>query len=73
MPGPRGDGVPMAGCQLPDRTCGGCARKVTQALQRVDPQCEVQVDLPAQLVQVRSDKPREALRQALSDAGFAPA
>lgn len=59
--------------KLPDMTCGGCARKVTQALQRVDPQCDVQVDLPAQQVQVRSNQPREALRQALSDAGFAPA
>lgn len=59
--------------KLPDMTCGGCARKVTQALQRADPQCEVQIDLPAQQVRVRSGQPRETLRAALADAGFMPA
>jgi copper chaperone len=59
--------------KLPDMTCGGCARKVTQALQKSDPQCEVQIDLPTQQVQVRSAQPREALAQALRSAGFAPA
>jgi copper chaperone len=59
--------------KLPDMTCGGCARKVTQALQRVDPACQVQVDLPAQQVQVQSQQPREPLAQALREAGFEPA
>lgn len=63
----------MQDFKLPDMTCGGCARKVTQALQKVDPQCEVQVDLPTHEVKVRSTQPREVLDQALRSAGFAPA
>lgn len=59
--------------QLPDMTCGGCVRKVTQALQRADPAVQVEVDLPAQRVQVRSEQPREALAEALREAGFEPA
>lgn len=59
--------------KLPDMTCGGCVRKVTQALQRVDPEARVQADLPAQQVQVGSDRPREQLAQALREAGFEPA
>jgi copper chaperone len=59
--------------KLPDMTCGGCASKVTLALQRVDPRCEVQIDLPSHEVKVQSSQPRETLADALRGAGFEPA
>lgn len=59
--------------KLPDMTCGGCVRKVTQAVQRVDPAARVTADLPSQQVQVASETPREQLAQALREAGFEPA
>lgn len=59
--------------KITDMTCGGCARKVTTALQGADPHCEVQVDLPTKEVRVQSGLPRQALEQALKSAGFNPA
>jgi copper chaperone len=59
--------------KLPDMVCGGCAQSVTQALRQLDPQAQVQVDLPSQTVRVSSAQPREALAQALAGAGFAEA
>jgi copper chaperone len=57
---------------ITDMTCGGCAHKVTAALQGVDPQCQVQIDLPTKQVHVQSQLPRQALVQALEGAGFTP-
>jgi copper chaperone len=59
--------------ELPDMTCGGCVRKVTQAVQRLDPQARLEVDLPQQQVQVQSERPRGEIEQALREAGFQPA
>lgn len=58
---------------LPDMSCGGCVRAVTQALQGADPACTVQADLPGKRVEVASTLPREALAEALRAAGFTPA
>ncbi|MDP3324505.1 heavy-metal-associated domain-containing protein [Hydrogenophaga sp.] len=57
---------------LPDMTCGHCASKVNVTLKLVDPACEIQLDLPRQLVKVKSDEDREALVEALSEAGYPP-
>ncbi|MBT9463455.1 heavy-metal-associated domain-containing protein [Hydrogenophaga sp.] len=57
---------------LPDMTCGHCASKVNVTLKRVDPSCEIQVDLPRRLVSVKSGEDREALVEALADAGYSP-
>lgn len=57
---------------LPDMTCGHCASKVNVTLKQVDPACEIQVDLPQHLVSVKSGEDREALVEALVDAGYPP-
>lgn len=57
---------------LPDMTCGHCASKVKVTLKRVDPACEIQLDLPRQLVSVKSGEEREALVEALTEAGYPP-
>lgn len=59
--------------KLPDMTCGGCVRKVTQAVQRIDPAADVQANLETHEVKVQSAQPRPALEAALKGAGFEPA
>lgn len=57
---------------LPDMTCGHCASKVNVTLKLVDPTCEIQVDLPRRMISVKSIEDREALVDALADAGYPP-
>ena len=39
---------------VPNMTCGGCARGVTRAVQKVDPSAKVEADPPTRLVVVPS-------------------
>lgn len=58
---------------LPDMSCGHCVAAITQALQAVDVQARVQVDLASKTASVDSTLPREPLAAALTEAGFTPA
>lgn len=51
-------------------TCGHCVNAVTKALQAVDPQATVDVDLETKCVRVESGEPLEALTKALDEAGY---
>ena len=51
-------------------TCSHCERAVTQAIQALDPQAQVQVDLAAGTVQVQSSAIEQAIRQAISEEGY---
>ena len=57
---------------LPDMTCGHCASMVNIALKLLDPTCEIQLDLPRHLVSVKTGEEREALVEALTEAGYPP-
>lgn len=57
---------------LPDMTCGHCAAKVNVTLKRFDPTCEIQVDVPRHMVTVKSSEDRDALVEALTEAGYPP-
>ncbi len=59
--------------RIENMTCGGCARSVTKTIQKVDPAAEVEVDLDAKLVEVRSPREAGAFAAALVEAGFPPA
>lgn len=63
----------MTEFKLPSMTCGGCAGRVTRALQAADPEARVSVNLPQQTVQVDSTLARDELERALAAAGYAPA
>lgn len=63
----------MTEFKLPSMTCGGCAGRVTRALQAADPEARVTVDLPRQAVQVHSALDRAELERVLVAAGYAPA
>ena len=58
---------------IPQMSCGHCARAVTEAVQEVDPQAKVDVDLATKKVSVESQAQRQKLVEALSEAGYAPA
>ena len=51
-------------------TCGHCEKAVTQALLTLDAQAKVVIDRTHNSVQVESEKPREALAQAIADEGY---
>lgn len=55
---------------VPDMTCGGCARGVTRAVQKVDPSAKVEADPPTRLVQVETSADPNALLAVLAQAGF---
>ncbi|MDP9899674.1 heavy-metal-associated domain-containing protein [Variovorax ginsengisoli] len=51
-------------------SCGHCANAVTDAVQAVDPQAQVSVDLPTGTVDVQSTQPRHELIAAIVQAGY---
>ena len=51
-------------------TCGHCEKAVTKALLSLDTQAKVVIDRTHNTVQVDSEKPREALAQAIVDEGY---
>ncbi|MBX3608894.1 MAG: heavy-metal-associated domain-containing protein [Hydrogenophaga sp.] len=52
-------------------TCGHCERAVTSAIKQLDPQAEVRIDRPQNLVEVNSDQPRDKLAEAIREEGYA--
>jgi len=51
-------------------TCGHCEKAVTKALLSLDAQAKVVIDRAHNIVQVDSEKKREALAQAIADEGY---
>jgi copper chaperone len=58
---------------IPSMSCGHCVKAVTEAVQSVDPQARVDVDLGSKQVKVESTQPREPIVRALEEAGYEPA
>lgn len=58
--------------RVPDMTCGGCARAVTNAIRAVDPAAEVVADPPGRVLSVDSTADEPALVAALVEAGYHP-
>lgn len=56
--------------RIENMTCGGCARSVTRAIQKLDPGAEVQIDVEGRLVEVRSGKAPGDFAEALAAVGF---
>ena len=63
----------MPNFHVPDMTCDGCVRAITQAIHATDPAAEVAAEVATHLVRVTSDQPAARLVTALQDAGFTPA
>jgi copper chaperone len=56
--------------QVEGMTCGGCVRSVTKSVQSVDSNARVDVDLQGKKVRVDTGASLEAVRSAISDAGY---
>ena len=56
--------------QVSGMSCGHCVNAVEEALQAVDPQARVKVELWQGEVEVDSEQPREALAAAITEAGY---
>ncbi|OZI35866.1 heavy metal transporter [Bordetella genomosp. 1] len=55
-----------------DMTCGHCVKTITQAVQKVVPGAEVQIDLATHQVQVSPDSAAAQAEAAIHDAGYQP-
>ena len=66
-------GLRMLDLTIPDMTCGGCARGVTQAVKSVDAAAELVIDLDSHRVQVKTTASEDAIKSAIVEAGFTPA
>lgn len=51
-------------------TCSGCANSVKKAVQMVDANAEINVDLISKTVTVKSDAALETVQSAIDDAGY---
>lgn len=51
-------------------SCGGCADRVTRAVQALDPEAKVEVLLKDRLVQVESGESADAIAEAVTAAGY---
>lgn len=56
--------------QVDDMSCSHCVNAVTKAVQALDPQAQVQVDLAGKRVTVDSHIALERISAAISEAGF---
>ena len=56
--------------QVQGMTCQHCVRAVQDAVQSLDAQASVTVDLPTGRVDVNSTQPRDALAAAIAEAGY---
>jgi copper chaperone CopZ len=63
----------MIAFEVQDMSCGHCVASITKAVQALDDQAQVSIDLPRHLVQVQADKADAAqIEAAIRDAGFTP-
>lgn len=60
----------MLELNVQNMTCGGCARHVTQAVQSVDSNARVDVDLAAKKVRVETTADAQAVAAAVNAAGY---
>ncbi len=56
--------------QVPAVSCSHCVKAVTEAVKSVDDQAKVQVDLAQHQVNVETSRERQAIVDALAEAGY---
>jgi len=55
---------------VPDMTCGNCAKRVTNAILAVDPEAQIITDPPARDVKITTKAQEQAIVAALAEAGY---
>ena len=56
--------------QVENMSCGHCVGSVTKAVQGIDPQAQVQIDLASKSVKVESAAALGAISAAIVEAGY---
>jgi copper chaperone len=56
--------------QVEGMSCGGCVRSVTRSVQAVDGNAKIDVDLASKKVRVETQASLDAVKSAISDAGY---
>ena len=56
--------------QVQGMSCGHCVKAVTDAVQSLDAQAKVQVDLASGKVQVESEQDATAIARAIEEEGY---
>lgn len=51
-------------------SCGHCVRAITQAIQALDPQAQIQVNLAQATVNIESSLTQAAIAAAIEEAGY---
>ena len=57
---------------IPDMSCGHCASVITKALQQLDADAMISIDLPGKKVTVETAHERQTVADALAEAGYPP-
>ena len=55
---------------VPDMSCGHCSGVITKALQQLDADAMISIDLPAKTVTVETAHDRQTVADALAEAGY---
>jgi copper chaperone len=56
--------------QVEGMNCGGCVRSVTRSVQSIDSRARVDVDLAGKKVRIASGASLDAVKSAITEAGF---
>lgn len=62
----------MTTFKVEDMSCGHCVSMITKAVKGVDANASVEVKLAEHVVIVDSSADTEALKEAITDAGYTP-
>lgn len=62
----------MIDYKVPDMTCGKCVNKITEALNQLDSEVEIDVDIASHRLSVISEKPEPDIKAEIEKAGYSP-
>ena len=57
---------------IPDMSCQKCVGRITKSVQELDAKATLEFDLENKQVKIESSQSDSALREQLSEAGYAP-
>ncbi len=60
----------MLTLSIPTMRCGGCSGSVTKAVRGIDPQAQIQFDMPSKTATIETSAHRELLIRTLEAAGY---
>lgn len=55
---------------IENMTCGGCAKSVSKAIATIDPNCEINFDIPKRTIEFATEKSADLFAHALASEGY---